>query len=519
MAGSGTTGVITPVSVLYDPSGTALSVTATRLDTNTRCSDGSGNALTSIGGRLETVSRIQDSSGANLTSTANRLDTNAWCRDGSGNALTSTGGRLDTVSRIQDSSGNAISAQSGRLLTSSQMTDFQNLGINLSTDAFGRLRVSEPGTIFDSKQVFAEPVLYYTGTTASGGTSVYNSNRSSTLLSCTGAVGSTAIRQTKRYFNYQPGKSFQVFVTFVATNGGVANTVKSVGYYDVNNGLIFQLSGTTAQFVRRTNTSGAPVDNVVTQASWNVDRLDGNGPSGYTADFSKSQILFIDFEWLGVGIARMGFVIDGKLVLCHVFKNSNILDVVYMRSPNLPIRWEIVGSGSASSLEAICCSVASEGGQQVLGVTRSADRGVTGKVASNAALEQVIAIRLQASANRAPVIPSGFSLTTSTSANVYWAVVLNPAVTGAAVWTPVTSSAVEFDVNLTVQGSRVVSGGLILQSGYFSDSLNSQDNPIASILTIASDYAGTSDVLVLAAQNIAASNETFFGALRWTEPT
>jgi hypothetical protein len=456
MAGSGTTGVITPVAVLYDSAGNALSVTSSRLDTNARCSDGSGNAMV---------------------------------------------------------------VESERLLTSSVMTDFQNQGIDLSTDAFGRLRVSEPGTIFDSKQVFFDPALYYTGNTASGGTSVYNNSRSSTLLSCTSTVGSTAIRQTKRYFNYQPGKSFQVFVTFVATNGGVANTTKRVGYYDDNNGLIFQLSGTTAQFVRRTNTSGVPVNNVVNQAAWNVDPLDGTGPSGYTADFSKSQILFIDFEWLGVGIARMGFVIDGKLVLCHVFRNANVLDIVYMRSPNLPVRWEIVGDGAASSIEAICCSVASEGGQQVLGLTRSVDRGVTGKVISNASLEQVIAIRLQSSLNRAPVIPSGFSITTSTNANAYWSILLNPTVSGAAVWTPVANSAIEFDVNLTAQGSRVVTGGTVLQSGYFSEDLDSTDNSLASILTLASSFAGTSDVLVLAAQNIAAQNETFFGSLRWTEPT
>lgn len=519
MAGSGTTGVITPVAVLYDSAGNALSVTSSRLDTNAWCRDGSGNALVSTGGRLETLSRLQDGSGNAITSTAGRLNVGAWCSDGSGNALTSTGGRLDTVSRIQDSSGNSLSAQSGRLLTNSRMTDFQNQEVNLSGDAFGRLRVSEPGTIFDSKQVFADPVLYYTGSTASGGTAVYNNSRSSTLLSCTSTVGSTAIRQTKRYFNYQPGKSFQVFVTFVATNGGVANTIKRVGYYDINNGLIFQLNGTTPQFVRRTNTSGAPVDNIVNQASWNVDPLNGTGPSGYTADFSKSQILFIDFEWLGVGIARMGFVIDGKLVLCHVFKNSNILDVVYMRSPNLPVRWEIVGSGSASSIEAICCSVASEGGQQVLGLTRSVDRGVTGKVISNASLEQVVAIRLQSSLNRAPVIPSGFSITTSTNANAYWAIILNPTVAGAAVWTTVANSAIEFDVNLTAQGSRVVTGGTVLQSGYFSEDLDSTDNALASILTLASDFAGTSDVLVLAAQNLAAQNETFFGSLRWTEPT
>lgn len=543
---------------ISDGSGNAITSTAGRLDSLSRIQGSGGETITPVGGRIDTLSRTQDGSGNAITSTTGRLDTKAWVADstggaitavagklqanisdGSGNAITSTGGRIDAVARIQgtggetitpvggrvdtlsrtqDGSGNAIGSTNSRLNTIAQVADTQHRAIGMNTDAFSRLRVSEPWTIFDAKQVTVDPVLFFTEFTATGGTVAYNQARSSALLSCTSSVGSTAVKQTKRYFNYQPGKSFELFITFVMTNGGVANTIKRAGYFDNNNGLFFELNGVTAGFTIRSNTTGVIVDNNVPQANWNVDKLDGNGPSGISANWSKCQILHIDFEWLGVGVVRMGFVIDGRILICHEFRNTNNLDVVYMRTPNLPVRWEIVGNGAASSVEEICCSVASEGGQQLVGQTRSVDRGLSGKVA-NATLEQVIAIRLKSTNNRATILPSSVSLATTTTANTYWQLVLNPAVTGAASWTSVANSAVEYDVNLTVAASRTVSGGTVLASGYFASALDSARIELSNVLTIASDYAGTSDILVLACQPLAAQNETYYGSISWTEPT
>jgi hypothetical protein len=513
-------GIISPVSILYDSTGNPVTVTGGRIETIARVSDSTGGAVSAVAGRLQvdSDSDLHDGSGNAITSTGGRLDTLARIQGSGGETVTPIGGRLDTLSRTQDGSGNAISSAGGRLNTLSQLADTQARAIGMNTDAFSRLRVSEPWTIFDAKQVTVDPVLFLTESTATGGTIVYNAARSSALLSCTAVVGSTAIKQTKRYFNYQPGKSFELFITFVMTGGGVANTTKRAGYFDANNGLIFELSGTTAQFVIRSNTSGVVVNTAVTQANWNVDKLDGTGPSGITADWSKCQILHIDFEWLGVGIVRMGFVIDGRILICHEFKNTNNLTVVYMRTPNLPVRWEIVGNGAASSIEEICCSVASEGGQQLVGLTRSVDRGISGKVA-NATLEQVIALRLKSTNNRATVLPSSVSLATTTTANTYWQLSLNPTVTGAAVWNAVANSAIEYDVNLTNAATRTVSGGTVLASGYFTTSLDSVTLPLSNVLTIASDYAGTSDILVLACQPLASNNETYYGSVSWVEPT
>lgn len=398
---------------------------------------------------------------------------------------------------------------------------YDNLGepTPFSLDAFQRLRVSTPSTIFDFKQVYGDPVLYFTGTTANGGTVAYQSQRSSTLLSCTSTAGSRAVRQTKRYFNYQAGKSFQVFITFVATGGAETNIQKSVGYYDNDNGIFFRMNGTDLEMVQRSDVSGSPVETVVSRSSWNKDKLDGTGPSGVTLDTSKAQILFIDFEWLGVGSVRLGFVINGQIILCHQFQNANDATSVYMRTPNLPIRWEILGNGAAGSIEALCCSVASEGGQQLLGITRSIDRGVTGKSINTASPEQIIALRKKSANVRGTVLPRSISIISPTNQDTYWFLCLNPTVAGSPSWTSVPNSHVEYDVAGPSTGTRIISDfGTILDSGYFNNSDSRVDAYLSDVLTVASDYSGVSDVLVLGAQPVS-STETYLGSINWTEPT
>ena len=245
-----------------------------------------------------------------------------------------------------------------RLTVSSVFSD--NSG---QVDAFGRLRVSNPETLFDS-QLHADdlPLLWNEKITNNSGNaeSVYLGDESSKVL--TVGTNDTVIRQTKSYFRYQPGKSQLVFITFVLADP-IAGLTQRIGYFDAEDGLFFETSGTTIRFVRRTSTSGSAANNNVAQANWNIDTLDGNGNSGITLDFAKSQILIIDMEWLGVGRARIGFVVDGKPIYAHQFLNTNSLDVVYMKRATLPLRYEIVYTGAGTkSMKAICSMVASEGG-------------------------------------------------------------------------------------------------------------------------------------------------------------
>lgn len=384
-----------------------------------------------------------------------------------------------------------------------------------SLDAFGRLRVSEPFTIFDSKQIYdSQPLLFLTDT-ASGGAVTYDKNTASSRLTTVGAnVGSRAIRQSKRYFNYQPGKSFLQFITF-NLRGTQENVRKRVGYFDASNGIYLELNGTDISFQIRSSTSGSPVETVAAQGNWSFDNFDGTGPSGITLDFTKTQILIIDMEWLGVGTVRIGFVESGQVFYAHEFNHANIEEEVYMQSPNLPIRWEIENTGVASGtpqIDAICCSVISEGGVDPQGVVRSANRS-NSTTSIGTDLQPVISIRLAPGFERITIRLVRFSLVSVSSGNYRWEIRLNPTVTGGtpASWQPA-SAAVESDI----ARDGVVSGGILIDSGYVANNTDSVTSFLESQLTVAADVAGVSDELVLCAANLGGS-DTFVGSFTWLE--
>tara|TARA_B100001063_G_scaffold235817_1_gene254855 strand:- start:6296 stop:11923 length:5628 start_codon:yes stop_codon:yes gene_type:complete len=84
------------------------------------------------------------------------------------------------------------------------------------------------------------------------------------------------------------------------------------------------------------------VNTRVGQNNWNIDKADGDGPSGYTLDISKIQMCYMDYSWYGAGKIRFGFKDqNGHVKYVHEFKHNNRLTESYFRSGNLPARYEI----------------------------------------------------------------------------------------------------------------------------------------------------------------------------------
>jgi len=260
----------------------------------------------------------------------------------------------------------------------SGIRDFR-LGDSPSVDAFGRLRVGSPTPVFENKNLFQRNINQWEEQTNGAGASIsYLSDESSVSLTVGTVSGEYAIRQTSRYHAYVPGKSQLILLTAVLGTGKT-NVTQRIGYFDDNDGLFFELADSTISVVRRTSTSGAVVNNTINQTNWNLDKLNGNGKSGITLDLTKAQIFIIDFQWLAAGRIRFGFNFDGKIVYCHEINNANILDVPYMATPSLPIRYEIRNTGvsaSSTSLKEICCSISSEGGYTLPGYEFSASNGI-----------------------------------------------------------------------------------------------------------------------------------------------
>ena len=404
-----------------------------------------------------------------------------------------------------------------------------------SIDAFGRWRVSNPETLFDSKNIYDDPdlassvenqPLFYDNqeTSGSGTSTTYNANESSQTISVSATTAGTRTRQTKARFNYQPGKSQQVLMTF-NFEGIASGITKREGQFDDENGLFLEADGTTINFVRRTYVTGSAVDNSVAQASWNKDTMDGNGPSGITLDFTKTQILFMDYEWLGVGRVRMGFVIDGMIYIAHEFLNTNSLSVAYMTTPNLPLRSEITndGTGVASDLTQICSTVVSEGGSQEVGTIRYASTGGTHVDCNTENLiYAIVGIRLKSNYIGESINILNIALQIQTASHKgEWLLLYNPTVAGTFTYSGLSQSAIEYATGAlanTVTGGYQIEGGFIESGGNANGRAGSTSSEVSNALRLGSLIDGTVDEIVLCFRPIGgSSNVDVEGSITWRE--
>ena len=394
-----------------------------------------------------------------------------------------------------------------------------------SIDAFSRLRTTGRAvTLFDSKQVFSgSNGIVWDTKIVSGSSTSHNVDRASTMMTVTTASGSSAIRQTKQYINYQPGKSLLTFQTFVLGTS-VDGVIKRAGRYEDNNGIYLEQSGSSVNMCLRSSVSGTPIVTSVSQSAWNLDTMDGSGPSTKTLDLSKAQIYFSDLEWLGVGRVRTGFVIGGVPIAVHEFTHSNIIDSAYMSTPNLPFRFEIENFGSAvtASLEHICASAISEGGYDPLGITRSADRDAHAIAISSGSLAPVISIKLASHGIGATVIPTDISLMSTTNASFRWTVFLNPTISGSdnVNWQSVPNgSVVEYDVSRDT--TNTLSSGVLIASGYVeagNKAAGEQINrALKSSLFLSADIDGDFDEIVVGIRSLETSTESFLASISWRE--
>lgn len=368
-------------------------------------------------------------------------------------------------------------------------------------DAFGRLRVSEPYTLFDSQNRYqADP--QFSSSTATGGTATHVANTASVDMAVTTSSGSEVVRQSKRVFAYQPGKSLLVLATFVMATP-ITNLRQRVGYFNANNGIFFQVANTTKSFIIRTFTGGSASDaRKIDQADWNGDKLDGTGPSGITLDVTKTQIFFTDMEWLGVGTVRVGFVINGDYIVCHTFQNANVGTNVYMQTALLPVRYEITNTGAtagASTMKQICSTVISEGGYSE--VSRPYVARNTTKTNVGTSLEPIVSIRLNSSYLGAIVIPNSIAFYPEDTGYYTVALIKNATLTGATFGSTLAGGQVDVDTGAT---AMTFAEGDIISMSYVNASNQSTGSVSAATgynwaLQLGVDLANVSDVYTLAA--------------------
>lgn len=398
-------------------------------------------------------------------------------------------------------------------------TDRDFAGGEAGVDAFGRQRVSEPEMIFASKQIFDNQPLYWDDIqeSGSGTSSTYSKNRASSTLAVSANTAGKRTRQTFMRFNYQAGKAQLIMMTGVLKkSGGGAGIISRMGYFDDKNGIFLQRSGSTVSIVLRSYVTGSAQDTVVTQANWNIDQMQGNGPSSVDLDFSKTQILVIDFEWLGVGRVRVGFNIDGITFYCHEFLNANNKDSVYMSTPNLPFRYQIEndGSGAASSIECICSTVLSEGGRENVASNSYISTGNTSVTATKNQTNAILAIRLKDEWMGTTVDILDISLITTSNDNYEWKLIMNPSGINGLTYSAANSTSLEYAI---APNETHISGGYVVAGGYAQAKTDIQADSLKALLKLGSSITGAKDVLVLSCLPLGTSNSVVYGGLNYRE--
>ncbi len=392
-----------------------------------------------------------------------------------------------------------------------------------SVDAFGRMRVSNPLTLFDSSHRYADNNLWVnsiTGTAAA----TFSADEGLVNLTVGSANNDQIIRETTKVFAYQPGKSLLVMNTFVFGTAKT-NLRQRCGYFGAANGMYFERDGLNIYLVERSSVSGSPVNTRVAQADWNQDKLDGTGPSGITLDASKAQILYMDVEWLGLGTVRMGFVIDGVFVPAHNFHHANLITTTYITTASLPLRYEMTNTGataSASTLKQVCSTVISEGGYELRGAQLSAGTTITTPKTLTTAgtFYPVVSIRLKTTRLDAIVILTAISILGITNnANYKWEVVASGTTTGGTWVSAGTNSGVEYNITgtaFTVGTGRILATGFFQGSNQGSNSVDILKEALFTTQLERDPFTATAYELTLAC-TAASNGDQVLGSLDWEE--
>lgn len=391
-------------------------------------------------------------------------------------------------------------------------------------DAFSRLRVSLPESLFDNMFEYGlDANLWETSLT--NGTVSHIANNCAMRLSTGGTTsGNKAIMQTKKYMRYQPGRSLNIEITFVMS-AVQTNAVTRIGYFDADNGIFIERDGSTINLVRRTYVTGSAVNNTVAKASWNVDKLDGTGVSGKTLDLTKTNIFFIQLQFLGVGRVQCGFVIDGIPYVCHQFLNAGVLSTVYMSTGCLPLRAEVINSDTAGgtiTMDVFCASVSSGGlGQHITRYSRS--NGITA-VATSTTLKPIISIRAAtllggttgggSIVNRGHIEPVSFEVSV-TGAEHEWEIVRNGTLTNPSWQVNGALSIADYDVSATA-----ITGGTVLESGYVVATASARgvsESELFNALPLVYTGLGSIQGIISVCARVVTGTQTAKASITWDE--
>jgi len=292
------------------------------------------------------------------------------------------------------------------------------------------------------------------------------------------------------------------------------------GLFDAQNGAFFGQDVANGIFV---DIRRAGVDTIVPQTAWNVDKMDGTGPSGATLTLSKGNIFQIVFTWYGYGVIEFRVVIPDPTTLAQEVITVNRFSPTGQTSfadPNLPLRAEISNNGTASAFNLFV------GGRQyaILGNYDPTFRITSERrtVTATGTLTPIISFQ------RKTVFPAGSGRTNSvsvklegidlvTSADISYQIILGGTINGAfadypTATTNIPLSETALQVNSTL---TTISGGQVLIQG-LAAGVNGSNRILASASLLSFQLPDT-ETVTLAVLNLAGGSNSVSATFQVTE--
>jgi hypothetical protein len=331
-------------------------------------------------------------------------------------------------------------------------------------DAFGRLRTAAVQNLLDIKHVYDKNPLQVNEVTAGTATSVFSQEYARVRMS-TSANNDLVIRQTKTHPIYQPGKS-QLFEGSFSNFQLETNVIKRVGcftstsastYNSVFDGFFLESNGVSNTISFQIWRSGTTIFTAAT-TSWVTNEFD---PANLV--WSNTQLITVDYQWLGVGRMRFGIALSGQTIYFTDHNCSNNESLVYMSSPNQPIRYEIrqVGAGSGS-FDMICSQVSTEGALNGLYSTVGVIHSSTATLSTSGTKYPYIGYRLKQSYKSVTSQYSSLSILNTSNDNYLVTIEYNPTLSATPTWIDIPNS--PFQYSLGTGATTVTSPGHIMSS-------------------------------------------------------